>query len=486
MHIYLMVQGGTGKTTAAKIFARAINCLNPKDGEPCNECENCKSILEGNTTDVVEMDAASNNSVENIRGIRQEVAYATTNLKYRVYIIDEAHMLSTSAFNALLKTLEEPPANVVFILATTEESKILPTILSRCVRFEFKKISEENISNRLKEVLKKDDIEYEDKALEYIAKVADGGMRDGLSILERCIDFETKKVSYEKVTELIGTVNKDILNNLAYGILTYNIADVDKLVSELINSGKNLRSITSSILELFMELLVYNVSKQGQIEEKLKGILDKTSNTRLGYIIDRLALLDDGLRQSSCLATLFKAAILSLAIGKIEDEPKSELDKIKDLELRIEKLENEESKSYRKKENCINEAVEKEAPKEKKAEGSNIKVEEKETLQKKNLFRDLDKLLKMASDSDNLKLYSALTDVKGYEDSDKFIFETKNSFAYSILRKEDSEKELRKILQEITGEEKSIQINLINEGKETKNEFETFMANSGVPFEVID
>ena len=178
---------GTGKTTAAKIFARAINCLNNQDGEPCNECEACRSILEGNTTDVVEMDAASNNSVENIRSIRQEVAYSTTGMKYKVYIIDEAHMLSTSAFNALLKTLEEPPENVVFILATTEEHKILPTILSRCIRFEFNKITKDGIAKRLEHVLKDYDVNYDMAALNHIAVLADSGMRDGLSILESCI-----------------------------------------------------------------------------------------------------------------------------------------------------------------------------------------------------------------------------------------------------------------------------------------------------------
>ena len=185
-HAYLFSgTRGTGKTSAAKVFARAINCLHPVDGEPCNECEVCKNILEGNTTDVVEMDAASNNSVENIRQIRQEVMYATVDVKYRVYIIDEVHMLTISAFNALLKTLEEPPENVVFILATTEQHKIPVTILSRCLRFEFNRLSDEDIIGRLKYVLENEKVDYEEKALNYIAKLADGTMRDAISIIER-------------------------------------------------------------------------------------------------------------------------------------------------------------------------------------------------------------------------------------------------------------------------------------------------------------
>ena len=178
---------GTGKTTSAKVLARAVNCLNPQDGEPCNECEICKAALDGSLTDIVEMDAASNNSVEDIRSIREEVNFLPTKAKYRVYIIDEVHMLSQGAFNALLKTLEEPPAHIVFILATTEPHKILPTIISRCQRFDFKRVDEKDIINRLEYVLKEEKVDYEEDALEIISKLADGGMRDALSILEQCL-----------------------------------------------------------------------------------------------------------------------------------------------------------------------------------------------------------------------------------------------------------------------------------------------------------
>ena len=204
-HAYLFNGGrGTGKTSAAKILARAINCLNPKDGEPCNECEICKSILSGANTDVVEMDAASNNSVEDIRAIREEVNFLPTTCKYRVYIIDEVHMLSTGAFNALLKTLEEPPEHVKFILATTEPQKLPATILSRCQRFDFKRISNEDIVKRLKEVCSKSDIEITEGALNTIAILSEGAMRDALSILERCIQDGLNNINEDNIKDLVG------------------------------------------------------------------------------------------------------------------------------------------------------------------------------------------------------------------------------------------------------------------------------------------
>ena len=206
-HAYLFSGGrGTGKTSTAKIFSRAINCTNQKDGEPCNECEICKGIIDGSLTDVTEIDAASNNSVDNIREIRDEVMFAPTKAKYRIYIIDEVHMLSTGAFNALLKTLEEPPKHVKFILATTDPNKLPATILSRCQRFDFKRISEDNIVKRLRIICKESKIKISENALKMIAVLAEGAMRDAISMLERCTGENTNsEVSEDVIRELVRT-----------------------------------------------------------------------------------------------------------------------------------------------------------------------------------------------------------------------------------------------------------------------------------------
>ena len=244
-HAYLFNGGrGTGKTSAAKVLARAINCLNPKDGEPCNECEICKAALSGSLTDIVEMDAASNNSVEDVRSIREEVNFLPTVAKYRVYIIDEVHMLSTGAFNALLKTLEEPPAHVKFILATTEPQKLPATILSRCQRFDFKKISNENIEKRLKFVCEQSKIEITPEALNLIAVLSEGAMRDALSILERCIQDGEDKIDEDKIKELVGIPKLTMVSSIVKAIFEYNVEDAIVAVDNVLDSGKDLSNIS--------------------------------------------------------------------------------------------------------------------------------------------------------------------------------------------------------------------------------------------------
>lgn len=488
---------GTGKTTAAKIFARAINCLNNQDGEPCNECEACRSILEGNTTDVVEMDAASNNSVENIRSIRQEVAYSTTGMKYKVYIIDEAHMLSTSAFNALLKTLEEPPENVVFILATTEEHKILPTILSRCIRFEFKKITKDGIAKRLEHVLKDYDVNYDIEALNHIAELADGGMRDGLSILERCITAGEGNITEEKIEEIIGTVPKKLIQDIVKGVLEYNITRVEEIVNTVLTSGKDLRNIAASITEEFLKVLIA-VSSGDYVDmpEEMKDICGKVSVVRIHEIIKHMSKLDDDLRQSNNVGMLFKAKLLELSTKVVSLDENELLNKIKELEMKIEKLEREGVKTQV----VVKEKVTAKAEKqeEKKAEVvadvtvvEPVKVEKEAKVAEVKVGRkkvkELDKIMKKAVDSDNLKLYSALAGAQAFEEDETIVFATANAFAYGVLNKDNTREDLKRLVNEELNNDFNVKIEYIKEEKKDEaNGFENIMKDSGVPFEIVD
>ena len=241
-HAYLFCgTRGTGKTTVAKIFAKAVNCEHPTDGSPCGECAMCRAIAAGNSMNVIEIDAASNNGVDNIREIREEVAYRPTEGRYKVYIIDEVHMLSIGAFNALLKTLEEPPEYVIFILATTEANKIPVTILSRCQRYDFKRISIDTIAARLRELIDKEGWDVEEKAVRYIAKAADGSMRDGLSLLDQCAAFYIgERLTYDHVLEILGAVDTDVFSRLLREILAMDVSQVIETVDCLVMDGREL------------------------------------------------------------------------------------------------------------------------------------------------------------------------------------------------------------------------------------------------------
>ena len=269
-HAYLFCgTRGTGKTSVAKIFAKAVNCMNPVNGSPCGECEMCKAISAGTSMNVIEIDAASNNGVDNIREIREEVAYRPTEGKYKVYIIDEVHMLSIGAFNALLKTLEEPPEYVIFILATTEAHKIPITILSRCQRYDFKRISIETIAARLTDLMDKEGIEVEERAIRYIAKVADGSMRDALSLLDQCIAFYLgQKLTYNNVLEVLGAVDTDVFSKLLREILSKDIPKVLRTVEELIMQGRELGQLASDFTWYLRNLLLAKSS------DNMEDVLD--------------------------------------------------------------------------------------------------------------------------------------------------------------------------------------------------------------------
>lgn len=338
-HAYLFNGGrGTGKTSAAKILARAINCLNPKDGEPCNECEICKGIMSGAITDVVEMDAASNNSVEDIRAIREEVNFLPTIAKYRVYIIDEVHMLSTGAFNALLKTLEEPPEHVKFILATTEPQKLPATILSRCQRFDFKRISNENIIKRLKIVCKETKIEITDGALNTIAILSEGAMRDALSILERCVQDGVNNIDEEYIKELVGIPKLEYVENILNGIIEYNIETVLENIGKVLDEGKDVTNFVWELIKFSKDLLIYKTSGKLDLysEEDLKkiaSICEKTDKDRLLGIVYSLSELANDIKTSSQKLIIFQAGLIKLC-NKQTGNSNS------DLERRIELIEN--------------------------------------------------------------------------------------------------------------------------------------------------
>ncbi|NLJ58153.1 MAG: DNA polymerase III subunit gamma/tau [Tissierellia bacterium] len=288
---------GTGKTSTAKIFSRAVNCLNNHTGNPCNECESCISILDENNMDVIEMDAASNNGVDDIRELRDKVKFLPVNSKYKVYIIDEVHMLSKGAFNALLKTLEEPPEHLLFILATTESQKIPPTILSRCQRFDLKRISSDIIVENLKKICHELNVKYEEKALKLIAANSEGAMRDAQSILDRCISFNENEVSYETVINLLGTVNYQVVTETANAIIDNNIEKTMNLVDDILNSGKELSYFLDELIICFRNILIIkttnssdNIMRVSEDEtEELKNLGGKINVDKTVKIIEDLS-----------------------------------------------------------------------------------------------------------------------------------------------------------------------------------------------------
>lgn len=336
-HAYLFNGGrGTGKTSSAKILARAINCINPRDGEPCNECEICKGAINGSLTDIVEMDAASNNSVEDIRSIREEVNFLPTKAKYRVYIIDEVHMLSTGAFNALLKTLEEPPEHVKFILATTEPQKLPATILSRCQRFDFKRISNSDVIKRLEIVCKESNIEITQGALNIIAVLSEGAMRDALSILERCIQDGENKIDEDKIKDLVGIPKTTFVYNITNAIIEYNIDEALQGIDRVLSDGKDLTNLLWEMIKYIKDILV--AKSKGKLDiyneeefKQIKELADKTNQTRLLNLIYKLSELENNMKWSTQKVIMFQAGIINLCNRQVDTSS--------NLEERIEKIE---------------------------------------------------------------------------------------------------------------------------------------------------
>lgn len=318
-HAYLFSgPRGTGKTSIARVFAKALNCSNQKDNEPCNECITCKEITEGVSPDVIEIDAASNNGVDEIRAMKDRIGFLPASSKYKIYIIDEVHMLSASAFNALLKTLEEPPKHVIFILATTEPQKVLSTVLSRCQRFDFKSLGIEEIVSVLKGVCEKEKVDYDEEALLHIANACDGGLRDALSFLDQAISFCDEKITDEDAALVTGTVGKAMLFKLANALLDKKLSDALELVTELQNSGKEIGKIVNGLLGFYRDvLMIKNVSNTNSKE--FEEFAQKVSFDELYYYIDALSDVQNKIRFSSTSSIYLQVAIIRIVNSSSSD-----------------------------------------------------------------------------------------------------------------------------------------------------------------------
>lgn len=344
-HAYLFCgTRGTGKTSIAKIFSRAVNCEHPVNGSPCNECETCKSILSGSSMNVVEIDAASNNGVENIREIREQVQYPPTEGKYRVYIIDEVHMLSVGAFNALLKTLEEPPSYVIFILATTEVHKIPITVLSRCQRYDFKRITIDTIAGRLRELVDAEKIEVEEKALRYIAKAADGSMRDALSLLDQCVAFHYGTLlTYDNVLDVLGAVDTAVFSELLRAVIAKDTTACMKQLEEMVIQGRELGQFVIDFIWYLRNLLILKTTDDAESmlemsEENLNQLREEAQmiegETLMRYI-RIFSELSGQLRYASQKRVLIEIALIKLTKPQMEQNLDSILQRLDELEARL-------------------------------------------------------------------------------------------------------------------------------------------------------
>lgn len=346
-HAYLFTgTRGTGKTTVAKIFARTVNCENPTEDGPCGECAICRAIAAGASMNVIEIDAASNNGVDNIREIVEEVSYSPAEGKYKVYIIDEVHMLSIGAFNALLKTLEEPPSYVIFILATTEVHKLPVTILSRCQRYDFKRISIDTITARMQQLTETEQVKVEEKALRYIAKVADGSMRDALSLLDQCIAFHLgNELTYDKVLDVLGAVDTEVFSRLLRCVLEQDVLGCIQLLEEIVMQGRELTQFVTDFTWYLRNLMLV------QSSDNLEDVIDMSSDNlarlkeeagmmdmnRIIRYIRIFSELSGQIRYATQKRILVEIALIKLCKPGMETSQDALLERIRDVEDKVEK-----------------------------------------------------------------------------------------------------------------------------------------------------
>lgn len=472
-HAYLFCgTRGTGKTSTAKIFSRAVNCTNLHNDEPCNECENCREILEDKTMDVVEIDAASNNSVDDIRELRENVKYSPAKAKYKVYIIDEVHMLSQGAFNALLKTLEEPPSYVIFILATTEPHKIPATILSRCQRFDFKRVTVKDISSRMRYICEKEGIEADEKALNLIARNSQGALRDALSILDQCISFEGNKISYNDVIELLGSVNIEQLFDLAESVIKEDTRKSLQILNDFIIWGKDVRNLVNDLIDHFRNLMVCKISNDldeiislpEETIDLLKQQAETIDTNNLIRILNILSETQDGMKISSNPRVLMEVTIMKIAQPMFDESKEALIKRIENLEQKIESgnikvnhiSTNQTVDNFNENNQQNNNTVEKQ-------EDENIEYENLKGDDIKLVEKSWKKILQKMKEDKNQVIRALLQDVDSFnisEDTLYIIFTDNYSFAKSRLDSPSTIQYVEKVIREVLNRSFSVKIAL--------------------------
>lgn len=472
-HAYLFCgTRGTGKTSTAKIFSRAVNCTNLHNDEPCNECENCREILEDKTMDVVEIDAASNNSVDDIRELRENVKYSPAKAKYKVYIIDEVHMLSQGAFNALLKTLEEPPSYVIFILATTEPHKIPATILSRCQRFDFKRVTVKDISSRMRYICEKEEIEADEKALNLIARNSQGALRDALSILDQCISFEGNKISYNDVIELLGSVNIEQLFDLAESIIKEDTRKSLQILNDFIIWGKDVRNLVNDLIDHFRNLMVCKISNDldeiislpEETIDLLKQQAETIDTNNLIRILNILSETQDGMKISSNPRVLMEVTMMKIAQPMFDESKEALIKRIENLEQKIESgnikvnhiSTNQTVDNFNENNQQNNNTVEKQ-------EDENIEYENLKGDDIKLVEKSWKKILQKMKEDKNQVIRALLQDVDSFnisEDTLYIIFTDNYSFAKSRLDSPATIQYVEKVIREVLNRSFSVKIAL--------------------------
>ena len=447
-HAYLFCGSrGTGKTTTAKIFSRAINCTSPVNGEPCNECMICKGILEGSVPDVLEIDAASNNSVDDIRAIRDNVIYAPTMAKYKVYIIDEVHMLSGSAFNALLKTLEEPPENVIFILATTEPHKIPVTILSRCQRFEFKRISKDDIAKRLQTVCEKNAVNAEYSALLVIAQAAEGALRDGLSLLDRIISSGVTDITESVAREMLGVAETSTVSGVLSCIIDKDISKMLGIVNDVVESGKDVKYFTWEIISLARDALIYKNTKDNSLIrnftllKEIEELASSTDNNKLSEIISYLSELEANIKGATFPNILLESALIQLV--------SSEAKEIRNV-------------VPEKKEKSVEKAVKENIQESKPVEKKEVKTSSSSPAGNWN------EVIAYLRNTGKMSLYATLASTKANIENDKVTVYFSQEFGKNVIEKPENMSVLKESILAVLG--KDIPVKCLVEGKEDENE----------------